>query len=276
MLGVRRAVVVEELVVGADFDIDLVHILLNDGGQRVVVGVGGLLGLEEDVGVLGGAMQHRMLRVQGAGAECLDSIPVKHLAEVLVVPDLDLLDLMRGPEAVEEMDERNAALDGREVCDGAEVHRFLHARRAEEREPGLPTCVDVRVVAEDRERMGGQGSCRHVDDAGEQLARDLIHVRDHQQQALGSGVGGGQGTGRQRAVHSAGGTALRLHLTDPDRLAEQVLPAVRTPHIGNLGHDRRRGDRVDRRNLGKGIGYMRGSVVAVHGLHLSCHSFFLL
>ena len=71
----------------------------------------------------------------------------------------------------------------------------------------------------------------------------------------------------------AGGAALRLHLGDANRLAEQILAAVGAPHIGDLSHDRRRGDRVDRRDFGEGIGHMCGSVVAVHGLHFSCHSF---
>ena len=48
--------------------------------------------------------------------------------------------------------------------------------------------------------------------AGQLLAGDLVHVGDHQQQALGGGVGGGQGAGGQRAVHRAGGAGLGLHL----------------------------------------------------------------
>ena len=32
-----------------------------------------------------------------------------------------------------------------------------------------------------------------------------------------------------------------------------------------------RGDRIDTRNFGKRVRYVRGRSVAVHGLHLSCH-----
>ena len=68
-LGIGCAVVVEQLVVGADLGVDLIHAALDDVREGIVVLVGGLAGLEEDVGVLVGAAQHGMLRIQGAGAE---------------------------------------------------------------------------------------------------------------------------------------------------------------------------------------------------------------
>ena len=64
VLCVRSAIVVEQFVVGADFGVDFVHVLLYDCGNRVIVGVAGLTSLEEDVGVLSGTTQNRMVRVQ--------------------------------------------------------------------------------------------------------------------------------------------------------------------------------------------------------------------
>ena len=64
VLCVRSAVVVEQLVVGADLGVDFVHVLLYDCGNRVIVGVAGLTSLEEDVGVLSGTTQNRMFRVE--------------------------------------------------------------------------------------------------------------------------------------------------------------------------------------------------------------------
>ena len=46
-VGVGRAVVVEELVVGAELLVDLAHVLLHDFGESVVVLVAGLAVLEE-------------------------------------------------------------------------------------------------------------------------------------------------------------------------------------------------------------------------------------
>ena len=112
--------------------------------------------------------------------------------------------------------------------------------------------------------------------AGQLLAGDLVHIGDHQQQALRSGVGGGQSAGAQRAVNGAGGAGLRLHLDHLDLGAEDVLQAVGGPLVHKVGHGGGRGDGVDGRHFGKRIGYMRGGVVAVHGLHFSYHDCFLL
>ena len=79
---------------------------------------------------------------------------------------------------------------------------------------------------------------------GQQLAGDLVHVGDHQQQALGCGVGGGQSARRQRAVDSAGGTGLRLHFDDLDGGAEDVFLALGRPLVHIVGHGAGRGGGV--------------------------------
>ena len=82
-VGVGGAVVVEELVVGAELAVDLLHVVLDDAGDGLVVLVGGLTVLEEDVAVLVAAAHLRMVRVQRAGAELVDRLPVDHAGEVL-------------------------------------------------------------------------------------------------------------------------------------------------------------------------------------------------
>ena len=52
-----------------------------------------------------------MLRIEGIATESVHSVPVKKLAEILVIPDFDLLNLMRSAETIEEMKERNSSLD---------------------------------------------------------------------------------------------------------------------------------------------------------------------
>ena len=68
-VGVGCAIIVEELVVGAQLGVDLAHVLLHDLGEGVIVLVGGLAVLEEDVAVLVGAAHHGALGVEGALAE---------------------------------------------------------------------------------------------------------------------------------------------------------------------------------------------------------------
>ena len=107
---VRRAVVVKQPVIRAQLLVDGVHIHLSSGNRVVIVAVAGLSVLEEHITVLRRAAQHRLLRVQGAGAERLHIVHIHHRPQVLIVPGLNLLHLMRGTEAVKEMQERHTAL----------------------------------------------------------------------------------------------------------------------------------------------------------------------
>ena len=179
---------------------------------------------------------------------------------------------MRSAEAVEEVQERHSALDGREVRDGGEVHDFLDVGLCEHRKTGLTTRHNVAVVAEDVQGVAGEGPGRNVEHAGQQLARDLVHVRDHQQQALGRRVGRRQCARVQRAVHGAGRAGLRLHLLHLHGAAEDVLTACGCPLVHVVRHRAGRGDGVDRRDFGKRIRYMGGRVIAVHGFVVSLHT----
>ena len=275
-VGIGSAVVVEELVVGAELGIDLRHVLLNDLGQGVVVLVGSFAVLEEDIAVLVGAAHRRMLGVESALAERLDGIPVEHIGQIIVIPDGDLLDLVRGAEAVEEVDERDAALDGRQVRHRGEVHDLLNVGLRQHGEAGLTAGVHVAVVAENAQRVGRDRTGGNVEHAGQKLAGDLVHVGDHQQQALRGGVGGGQRTGVERAVDAAGGAGFGLKLRNLDGGAEHILPTLGRPLIHVVRHGAGRCDGVDCRDFGKCIGHVGGSGIAVHGLKLSYHSIHLL
>ena len=111
-----------------------------------------------------------------------------------------------------------------------------------------------------------------MEDSGQLLRRNLIHIGDHQQQALAGGIGAGESAGAQGAVDSARRAGLGLHLHHLHLGAEDVLQAVGGPLVYQIGHGAGRGDRVDRRNLAERVGYVCSSVVAVHGFELSCHN----
>jgi hypothetical protein len=110
-----------------------------------------------------------------------------------------------------------------------------------------------------------------MDNAGEQLTRDLIHVGDHEKQTLGCGIGGGKSTGCKGAVNGTGSTGLRLHFYNLDRVTHDVLQTAGTPGVGYVCHYGRGGDGIDGSYFGKRIRGMRRRGVAVHGKFLSCH-----
>ena len=103
-------------------------------------------------------------------------------------------------------------------------------------QPVWRTGHHVLVVAEDGERLGGDGAGGHVEDGAGQFAGDLVHIGDHQQQALRGGEGGGQGAGLQRAVHSSRRAAFGLHLDHSGDGAPEVLFALGRPFVGKFTH----------------------------------------
>ncbi len=217
-----------------------------------------------------------MLRVQAALTEGIDRIHVDHLGQIVIIPDGDLLDLVRGTEAVKEVQERNAALDGGQMRHRGQIHNFLHVALSEHGKAGLAAGHDVGLIAENGQRVRRERAGRHVEHGREQLTCHLVHVRDHEQQALRGGVRRGQGAGIQRTVDSAGCAGLCLHFLHTDLRAEDVLAAGSGPLIDQVGHRTRRGDRVNGSHFRKGVGHVGGSVVAVHGNELSCHKLHLL
>ena len=94
-------------------------------GNCVIILVAGLSCLEEDIVVLSSTSCYRMLRVKSTTAESLNCIPIKHIAEVCVIPLLNLLNFVRSSETVKEMKERNSALNSCKVSNSGKVHTFL-------------------------------------------------------------------------------------------------------------------------------------------------------
>ena len=191
MLRVCGAVIVEQLIVGADLGIYLVHVLLHDRRKRVVVRIAGLSYLEEDIRVLSGASLAGVVGIQRSLTELVDGVHIRHLLQILIIPGLNFLNFMGGTESIEEVDERNLALDRCQMSNRSQVHYFLNAGLAEHRAASLTARVNIGMVAKDRKSVGRQSTGRYVEYARKLLAGDLIQVRDHQQKTLGSRIGGG-------------------------------------------------------------------------------------
>ncbi len=263
-LGIGRTIIIKQPVLPARQLADCGHVVLHRIGNRRNLLVARLAALEEDVGVHGRAAGGGMLGVQRVAAEGAQRIHIHQRAQILVVECLDLLNLVAGAEAVEEMQERHTAVDGTQVCHRAQVHDLLRGGGCQQRKAGAAHAHHIAVVAEDGQRVGGQGAGGDMEHARQHFARDFIHIGDHQQQALRRGVGRRQRTGLQRAVYRAGRAALGLHLHHLHGLAEQVLLAVGGPLVHMLRHGRGRRDGENARHLRKCVGYIRGGFVAVH------------
>ena len=67
--------------------------------------------MEVNVSVLGGTTGDRSVRIECPVTESLEGLLADHILELFLVESLDLLDLVRCAESVEEVEERNAGLD---------------------------------------------------------------------------------------------------------------------------------------------------------------------
>jgi hypothetical protein len=201
-----------------------------------------------------------------------DRVGVEHRAQLVVAEQLDAPQLVGGAEAIEEVEERHPRGQGRGVGDRGQVVGLLRRVRRQHREAGLAHRHDVRVIAEDRQRVGRDRARRHVEHEGGQLAGDLVEVGDVEEEALGGGEAGGERPGLDRAVDRAGGAALGLHLLHPRHLLPQVGPTVGGPLVGQLAHRRGWGDGIDRDDLAGPVGHAGGRLVAVDDCALGRHS----
>ena len=183
-LGLRVPGVVDDVERAAGALGEAGHQVLDHAGEPRVERVHRLARLEVDVRVLRGAADERPLGGQRAVAVRTDQLLGHERPQVVVGERLDRVELVRGAEAVEEVQERHPRLEGRRLRDQRQVVRLLDRRRGEQRETRLPHGHHVGVVAEDRQSLRRQRPGRHMHHARRQLAGDLVHVGDHQQQAL--------------------------------------------------------------------------------------------
>ena len=91
---------------------------------------------------------------------------------------------MGGTETVEEVQDRDSALDGGAVRDRGQIHDFLYAGVGEHRETCLTAGIDIGMISEDAKGMGSNGTCGNINYSGKLLTGDLVHVGDHKKESL--------------------------------------------------------------------------------------------
>ena len=83
-------------------------------------------------------------------------IVVDHGPDLVVAQQRQRIQLMRRAESIEEMDERDAGLQRRSLCDQRRVMRLLHGAGRKLRETARAHRHNIGMIAEDR-----QGLRRH-------------------------------------------------------------------------------------------------------------------
>jgi hypothetical protein len=206
-----------------------------------------------------------MIGVEGAAAVRQDQLVIDQRTQVVVRQQADLGHFVRRAEAVEEVQERQPRCQSGRLSNRCQIVRLLHRARGQHGKSGGARRHHIRVVAEDAQRLGGHCPRCHVEDRAAQLAGDLVHVGDHQQQALRRRERGRQRADLQRAVQSPCSPRLALHLHHLGDGAPDVGPALGGPLIRELRHGRGGRDRVDGAHFVEPVRDGRGRLVAVDG-----------
>ena len=113
----------------------------------------------------------------------------------------------------------------------------------------------ILVIAVNRKRVRGDGARRDVENRAGEFTRDLVHVGDHQQQALRGGEGGGKRAGLQSAVDRARRAAFGLHFDYEGDCAPKILPAFGRPLVCEFTHGGGWRNRINRDNLAQTVSY---------------------
>ena len=261
---------IELVLATGDFG-EVVHGLLQNARDGSVEGIDGFAGLEVDIGILGGAAQHRTVRGKRAQAVLADKISGQHGAHIVDGELLYLGDFMRGAEAIEEVHEGHARFQSCSLGDQSGVHDFLDIVGRQQRPAGLADSHDILMIAEDGQALGGDGTGRDMDDAGAEFAGDLVHVGDHEQQTLRGGEGRSQASTLQSSMHGADCAAFTLHLHHVRNRAPDIGLAIRGVLVTEFAHWGRGSDGIDSYDF---VSFMRdigGSFVAVDGHFCATH-----
>ena len=267
-------IVVEEFVITAGQFVDFVHVVLNDIRNSCYFFVSAFFCLEEDIRINSRATGVRMFRVQAVLTESCQLFIINEFCKIIIIKSFDTLHFVGCTESVEYMHESIAATNSRQMGYTAEIHSFLRGGRHNHAEASRTTCHNVRMIAENGKCMSADGTGCNVEYARQEFTANFEHGGNHEEQALGSRIGGGQRTSLQGAMACASSTSFRLHLDNINGITEDILLSFCSPFVNLFCHNRRRCDREDSSNFCKCIGSICSSRVTIHYYIVFFHNHF--
>ena len=108
LFGIGCTDIIDNVILAAGYLGKLVHFLLNNAFNFVVVGIGSFAALEEYVRILGGTADNRGFRAQSVFGVELHVYVFDHRFQVIIGKQFDFFDFVRSAETVKEVHERNA------------------------------------------------------------------------------------------------------------------------------------------------------------------------
>ncbi|KAF5039932.1 hypothetical protein DSECCO2_538770 [anaerobic digester metagenome] len=197
VFGIRIAHIIKEFVAAADLCAHFIHGFLDDGRSFTVMQIAGFTALEIDVRSLLPHLHPGCVRSKGTLAEIFDQLVINQFRHGVVIHHVDLLQFVRSAEAVKEQQDGDGSLQSGNLAYDGQIHHFLDAVAGHHGKTSVAGTHHVRMIAKNREGLRRQRTGGYVKHCGEHLAGNLVHIWQHQHQALRSSEGGGESTGRQ-------------------------------------------------------------------------------
>jgi hypothetical protein len=158
------------------------------------------------------------------------------------------------------------------VGDESHIVSFLDRVRRKHGAASGTASHDISVITKDAESLTSDRTSSHVENDGKLLTSNLEQVGDHQKKTLGGSVSAHEGADSSTTVDGTSGTSLRLHLSNFDSLAENVLTALSSPGISVLTHGAAGSDGEDESHITQSVRDMCSRVVCINA-HKSLHFF---
>ena len=212
-----------------------------------------------------------MFGIEGAVAEIPEGILIQQLADGFLIGEFYLVDLVRGAEAVEEMDKGNVALYRGKVRNGSKVCYFLNAACGHEGKACLTAVHNVGMIAENTHAVGTDGTGGYVQNCGQAFAGDAVQHGDHQHKTLRRCESSCQCARLQCTVNCGDSACFGLHFRQGDGLTEEVFLPLGGPCVCEGRHGRRGRDGVDGSDLRERICHAGSCFVSVHCYKVSVH-----
>ena len=153
LLRIFGSDVIEQVVLASYNLGELVHRLLYDLRNDQIIFIHRLPALEINVGILRRAANHGPVRRKSPHLMPGNEVFIDHRTHIIQCQLFDLLHLMTCPETIEEVQKRQTRSQSGLLSDQCHIHDFLNTARSEHRKTRLSTGHDIRMIAEDRQRL---------------------------------------------------------------------------------------------------------------------------
>ena len=131
-------------------------------------------------------------------------VPWQELLQLIIANDLNLVDFVRGPETIHEMQKGNPRVEGGDLANGRHVVGLLYRKTTEHTQTTTTDKHGITMISINGKGFSCQGTRGDVDDCRQQFAGNLVNVGNKEQQTLRGCKGRCQGSRNEGSMQGTG------------------------------------------------------------------------